>query len=150
MVLGKPRVLIVEDDPDLLVVLRVNLASAGLEPILAGDGRTAITRIMSERPEVVVLDVMLPGVDGWQVLEELHALGDPAPVVVCSAKKNPDDIERARRMGAVGYVVKPFDIERLVDVVVEAATAHRAVEEPIAIPVPVPVHELGLDGQALA
>ena len=52
----KPRVLIVEDDPDLLVVLRVNLTAMGVEPILAGDGRTAISRIQAERPDAVILD----------------------------------------------------------------------------------------------
>lgn len=122
MMVGRPRVLVVEDDPDLLVVLRVNLASAGLDPILAGDGRTAVARIQAERPDAVVLDVMLPGLDGWQVLEELHGLGDPVPVVVCSAKKNPEDIARAETLGAVAYLVKPFDIDRLLDAVVAAAT----------------------------
>ena len=96
----KPRVLIVEDDPDLLVVLRVNLTAMGVEPILAGDGRTAISRIQAERPDAVVLDVMLPGIDGWSVLEDLHALGDPVPIVVCSAKKDIEDMDRARSLGA--------------------------------------------------
>ena len=121
MSMGRPRILIVEDDPDLLVVLRVNLASAGLEPILAADGRTAVSRVASERPDAVLLDVMLPGIDGWQVLEQLHAQGDRVPVVVCSAKKSPEDIDRAMRLGAVDYLVKPFDIERLVDTVMAVA-----------------------------
>jgi len=116
----RPRVLIVEDDPDLLVVLRVNLTAVGLDPILAGDGRTAISRIQAERPDAVVLDVMLPGIDGWSVLEDLHTMGDPVPIVVCSAKKNAEDMARARALGASGYVVKPFDIDRLLDAVLEA------------------------------
>lgn len=126
MAVSLPRVLVVEDDPDLLVILRVNLTAAGLEPILAGDGRTAIGRIEAERPDAVLLDVMLPGIDGWQVLEQLHDLGDPVPVVVCSAKRNPEDMARAEALGAVAYVIKPFDIDRLVDAVVEAAAVgHR-------------------------
>jgi len=84
--LGRPRVLIVEDDPDLLVVLRVNMTAAGMEAILAGDGSTAVERIQRERPDAVILDVMLPGIDGWQVLEQLHATGNPVPVIVCSGK----------------------------------------------------------------
>jgi DNA-binding response OmpR family regulator len=141
MTLTRPRVLIVEDDPDLLVVLRVNLVSAGLEPILAGDGRTAISRIEAESPDAVLLDVMLPGIDGWQVLEQLHARGNRIPVVVCSAKKNPDDMARAEELGAAAYLVKPFDIDRLVDAVVEAATrTHRI--PPVVLPHPVP--EAGL------
>jgi DNA-binding response OmpR family regulator len=139
--LGRPRVLIVEDDPDLLVVLRVNLVSAGLEPILAGDGRTAISRIVAERPDAVLLDVMLPGIDGWQVLEQLHDLGNRVPVVVCSAKKNPEDMARAEELGAVAYLVKPFDIDRLVDAVVEAATLRHQAGQ-VVLPQPVP--EVGL------
>lgn len=136
----RPRVLIVEDDPDLLVVLRVNLVSAGIEPILAGDGRTAISRIEAERPDAVLLDVMLPGVDGWQVLEELHDLGNRVPVVVCSAKKNPEDMTRAEELGAVAYLVKPFDIDRLLDAVVSAATARRYDQ----VVLPQPIREVGL------
>ena len=125
--LGRPRVLIVEDDPDLLVVLRVNLTAAGIDAILAGDGTTAVERIQRERPDAVILDVMLPGIDGWQVLEQLHALGDPAPVVVCSGKKNPQDVDRAESLGATAYITKPFDIDRLMDAVGEAVAARRPV-----------------------
>jgi DNA-binding response OmpR family regulator len=124
--LGAPRVLIVEDDPDLLVVLRVNLTSAGIEAILAGDGVTAVERIQREKPDAVILDVMLPGLDGWQVLEELHAIGDPTPVIVCSGKKNPQDMDRAAALGASAYVVKPFDIDRLMDAVEGAVSARRS------------------------
>jgi two-component system OmpR family response regulator len=135
----KPRVLIVEDDPDLLVVLRVNLTAMGVDPILAGDGRTAISRIEAERPDAVVLDVMLPGIDGWSVLEDLHAMGDPVPIVVCSAKKDIQDMERARELGASGYVVKPFDIDRLIDAVMVALGRNRDAERGY-------VGELGFEG----
>jgi DNA-binding response OmpR family regulator len=135
----KPRVLIVEDDPDLLVVLRVNLTAMGVQPILAGDGRTAIARIEAERPDAVVLDVMLPGIDGWSVLEDLHAMGDPVPIVVCSAKKDIQDMERARELGASGYVVKPFDIDRLIDAVMAALGRNRDAERRY-------VGELGVEG----
>jgi len=135
----KPRVLIVEDDPDLLVVLRVNLTAIGVQPILAGDGRTAISRIEAERPDAVVLDVMLPGIDGWSVLEDLHAMGDPVPIVVCSAKKDIQDMERARELGASGYVVKPFDIDRLIDAVMAALGRSREAERRF-------VGELGIEG----
>ena len=113
---SKPRVLIAEDDPDTLVILRVNLSAAGIEPILASDGRTALARIVNEKPDAVLLDVLLPGIDGWQVLEELHAKGDPVPIVMCSAKDNIHDLQRARELGAVAYLTKPFDIDRLVEV----------------------------------
>ena len=94
--LHKPRVLIAEDDPDTLVILRINLNAAGIEPMLAGDGHTALERIESEAPDALLLDVLLPGIDGWQVLERLHAKGDPVPVIVCSGKDNMHDLQRAR------------------------------------------------------
>jgi DNA-binding response OmpR family regulator len=115
----KPRVLIAEDDPDTLVILRVNLNAAGFEPILASDGHTALARIKAEHPDAVLLDVLLPGIDGWQVLEALHAMGDPVPVIMCSAKDNIYDLKKAQDLGAVAYLVKPFDIDRLVDVTTE-------------------------------
>ena len=115
----RPRVLIVEDDPDTLVILRINLTAAGVEPMLAGDGRTAIERIEAESPDAVLLDVLLPGIDGWQVLEQLHAKGDPVPVIICSGKDNMHDLQRARDLGAVAYLVKPFDIDRLIEVTSE-------------------------------
>jgi DNA-binding response OmpR family regulator len=129
-----PRVLIVEDDPDTLVILRVNLQAAGIEPILAGDGRTAITRIEAEDPDAVLLDVLLPGIDGWTVLEELHEMGDPVPVIVCSGKNNLSDIQRARELGAVAYLTKPFDIDRLVGAATEAVGVRQRVRQPAPQP----------------
>jgi DNA-binding response OmpR family regulator len=122
----KPRVLIAEDDPDTLVILRINLTAAGIETMLAGDGRTAIARIEADRPDAVLLDVLLPGIDGWQVLEVLHAKGNPVPVVMCSAKDNIYDLQRARELGAVAYLTKPFDIDRLVEVVTEVVGMRHA------------------------
>ncbi len=125
----KPRVLIAEDDPDTLVILRVNLQAAGIEPMLAGDGHTALERIESEAPDALLLDVLLPGIDGWQVLERLHAKGNPVPVIMCSGKDNVHDLQRARDLGAVAYLVKPFDIDRLVDVTSEVVGLRRTEAE---------------------
>jgi DNA-binding response OmpR family regulator len=86
---------------------------------------------------------MLPGIDGWSVLEDLHAMGDPVPIVVCSAKKDIEDMDRARELGASGYVIKPFDIDRLVDAVMEALGRSRRVERGFA-------GELGIEGPELA
>jgi DNA-binding response OmpR family regulator len=127
--LHKPRVLIAEDDPDTLVILRINLNAAGIEPMLAGDGHTALERIESEAPDALLLDVLLPGIDGWQVLERLHAKGDPVPVIVCSGKDNMHDLQRARDLGAVAYLVKPFDIDRLIEVTSEVVGLRRTEAE---------------------
>src|SRR3954464_12105068 len=126
----KPRVLIAEDDPDTLVILRINLNGAGIEPMLAGDGHTALERIQAESPDAVLLDVLLPGIDGWQVLEELHATGNRVPVSVCSGKNNMHDLQRAGELGAVAYLVKPFDIDRLIEVTSEVVGLRQGAPPP--------------------
>ena len=102
------RVLIVDDEPDILLMLRVNLEADGFETALAADGETALRRIAEERFDVVVLDVMMPVMDGWGVLQGLS--DDPAAprVVVLSAKSSDRDVARALQLGAADYVTKPF------------------------------------------
>ena len=85
----RPHVLIVDDEPDVLLILRLNLEAAGLDMSLAADGVTALRRIERERPDIVLLDLMLPVLDGWAVLSELGNRTDVPPVIVCSAKQGP-------------------------------------------------------------
>jgi DNA-binding response OmpR family regulator len=143
MTARRPRALIVEDDPDLLVVLRINLHAAGFDIALAGDGRTALSRIEAENPDVVLLDVMLPGIDGWEVLRELHHRHHPAAVIVCSAKRNIEDMERADELGAVAYLTKPFDIDQVIEAVSEAVGMRRTAD---VVSEPRPYAQLGLEG----
>ena len=89
------KVLIVDDEPDILLMLRVDLEAEGYETTLAADGETALRRICEERPDLVLLDVMMPVVDGWGVLQRMSAGGHRAPVVVVSAKANEQDAVRA-------------------------------------------------------
>ena len=122
------RILLVEDDPVINRTVADRLTGEGYDVVRAYDGPGAVAACEESRPDAVVLDVMLPGIDGWSVLEDLHALGDPVPVVVCSAKKDAEDMERARQLGASGYVVKPFDIDRLIDAVLEATGRSRRMQ----------------------
>ncbi len=95
---GKPKVLIVDDEPDVLLTLRMILESEGFEPSLAADGETALRRIDEEHPDVVLLDIMMPVLDGWFVLAELAGRMKKPHVIVCSAKSSETDIERAREL----------------------------------------------------
>ena len=115
MMARKPRILIVEDDPDALLMLRVNLEMVGFETSLAADGGTATRRAAAERPDVVLLDLMLPVLDGWAVLAELGSAPDAPPVVVCSARAMPRDRRRAHEMGAAAFVAKPFNVDDLIE-----------------------------------
>ena len=126
------RVLIVDDEPDILLMLRVNLEADGFETALAADGETALRRIDEERFDLVLLDVMMPVMDGWGVLQGLA--GDPAAprVIVVSAKSADRDVARALHGGAADYVTKPFSpvdlsdlIEKVVSYTPEQLDAHR-------------------------
>lgn len=105
-----PTVLVVDDEPDVLLLCRVNLEFEGYRVIEATDGEDALERVAEEAPDVIVLDVMLPKLDGWQVLETLKA--DPGtrdvPVVMLTAKVQDQDQLRGWSAGAAEYVTKPF------------------------------------------
>ena len=106
-------VLVVDDEPDILLLHRLNLESAGHRVVLAADGLTALGRIAAERPDAVVLDVMMPVLDGWSVLSRLQDDPDAPPVLVVSAKSTPGDIDRARSLGAADFLSKPYDTNDL-------------------------------------
>jgi DNA-binding response OmpR family regulator len=115
------RVLIVDDEPDILLMLRVNLEADGFETALAADGETALQRIAEDRFDLMLLDVMMPVMDGWGVLEALPTVPNPPRVIVVSAKSSDRDVTRAIEAGAVDYLTKPFsptDLGGLVHLVV--------------------------------
>ena len=120
-------VLVVDDEPDILLMLRLNLEVGGHEVLMAADGEKALERIDADRPELVVLDVMMPVLDGWGVLERLQERDDAPPVVVVSAKTGDRDIAYALGLGAADFVTKPFDPDHLLRVLDE--TLHRSADE---------------------
>ncbi len=104
-------VLLVDDEPAIRTICRVNLEGDGLPVLEARDGEEALAEVRRQRPSLVLLDVMMPGIDGWNVAEQLAADAQTRdiPVVFLSARAAPEDRLRAQELGAVGYVVKPFD-----------------------------------------
>ena len=114
-----PLVLLVDDEQAIRAICRVNLEADGLGVSEARDGAEALDLIRRQRPSLVLLDVMMPGIDGWNVAARL-ASGDETrdiPVVFLSARAAREDRLRAQALGAVGYVVKPFDPIELAGVV---------------------------------
>lgn len=106
----KRRVLVVDDEPDVLLLCRVNLEFEGYEVVEAGDGLEALDKVRDQRPDVILLDVMMPRKDGWQVLAELKEddeLSD-IPVVMLTAKVQEQDKIRGWSSGAAEYITKPF------------------------------------------
>jgi two-component system, OmpR family, phosphate regulon response regulator PhoB len=110
-----PLVLLVDDESAIRTICRVNLETDGMAVVEAMDGRDALERIRERRPELVLLDVMMPDVDGWEVAEQLAAVPETReiPVVFLSARAAREDRQRAQELGAVGYIIKPFDPLRL-------------------------------------
>ena len=111
------RILVVDDEPDILLLMRINLEGEGHDVFLAADGEMALQRIAEHQPELVLCDVMMPVLDGWGVLS---APETPASsVIMVSAKADPRDARRALELGAIDYFVKPFDLDQLLDAVQE-------------------------------
>lgn len=114
-------VMVVDDDPDIQLLLRIELSAEGYDVVTADDGLEAVDRIPSVRPDVVLLDVMMPGLDGWGVLERLEE-PKPAVIVVSGLATDRDHHYRhAVEMGALGFVSKPFDSSKLLELIETAA-----------------------------
>lgn len=107
------RVLVVDDEPDVLLVVRIYLEAAGHETLLAADGERALERLAAEPVDLVLLDVCMPVMDGWSVLEGIRAQAGRARVVVISGRPAPGDLRRAFDLGAADYLQKPFGPEQL-------------------------------------
>jgi DNA-binding response OmpR family regulator len=107
-------ILVVEDEPDLVWLLRFNLESEGYRTFVARNGEEALELLRRERPDLILLDLMMPVMDGWAMLDEIQAGGVSRPrVIVVSARTAQDDRLRAARYGVEGFVAKPFDMDEL-------------------------------------
>ena len=104
------RVLVIDDEAPIRLLCRVNLEAAGMEVLEAEDGPRGLALARSDAPDVILLDVMMPGMDGWQVLEELLAdeRTSRIPVVFLTARAELRDQARGLELGGIDYVTKPF------------------------------------------
>src|SRR6184192_751893 len=107
------RILVIEDNPDLAYGLRNNLEIEGYEVEVAKDGVKGLARARAARPDLVVLDLMLPGMDGFRVLRALRQDGQGMPVLILTARGEEADKVRGLRLGADDYVTKPFGVLEL-------------------------------------
>jgi DNA-binding response OmpR family regulator len=113
------RVLLVDDDPVIVRLLEVNFRLEGYAIETATRGEEALDKARANQPDLIVLDVMMPGIDGWEVCRRLRE--DPGladvPVIFLSARAQEDDRERGRALGVVDYLTKPFDPTALLETV---------------------------------
>lgn len=109
----KSRILVVEDEENLLEGIRLNLELDGYEVVGVADGRKAIDIFESQRFDLVILDVMLPGIDGFSVCERLRILDEDIPVMFLTAKDASEDKIMGLQIGADDYLTKPFNLDEL-------------------------------------
>jgi DNA-binding response OmpR family regulator len=111
------KVLVVDDDPVILELLRLNFEMEGFEVVSACDGRAGFDRAVTEAPDLVISDIMMPNVDGLEMLQQLRAEPGTAelPVLLLSAKAQQNEVQRGLDLGADDYVTKPFDPLELLD-----------------------------------
>jgi CheY-like chemotaxis protein len=121
----RATVLIVEDEPDIQLFARLYLEMAGFRVVQASSGEDALDLLPTERPDVVLLDLRMPGIGGWGFLDRLAVEGaaNPVPVVVMSAHGDPSTIAQAMARGASAYVTKPFLPSDLVQALEDAIDA---------------------------
>jgi DNA-binding response OmpR family regulator len=153
----KPKILVVDDEPDALEILGFKLKEAGFVPLFAKDGTRAIAAARDERPALIVLDVMLPEVDGLEVCKILRRDPDTAsiPIVMLTARAAEMDRVVGLELGADDYVTKPFSPRELVLRIKKLLARVKAGEEPIAqlrfreLEIDVPRHVVTIGGNAV-
>ncbi len=115
-------VLVVDDDPDILQTLGLCLSSEGYRVLMAANGKEALDILESEHPSVILLDLMMPVMDGWQFVAELEHRGRrDVPLLILSADRSVQG--HARQLRASGHLAKPFDLEELLGKVQQLTTS---------------------------
>jgi excisionase family DNA binding protein len=110
-----PRVLVVDDDARVREFIRVNLEMEGYAVVEAADGGEALQAIEGQAPDLILLDVVMPGVDGWQMLQRMQEQHGSIPVIMFSGKVDEQSVDDAAHRGALGFIGKPFDPQQLID-----------------------------------
>ena len=142
------KVLIIEDDEVIAQGMARHLAAADFDPVTVGAGEPGLARLRFERADVCVLDLMLPGIDGWRLIETARAEGIGTPIIVVSARGTEHDRVHALEIGADDYLVKPFSMKELV-ARVQAAVRRGSRAPEIERGEPIEIEELRVDPRAV-
>jgi DNA-binding response OmpR family regulator len=110
---SRAKVLIVEDDPAMLRGLTDNFSLRGHETVTAADGREGLDAAVNERPDLIILDIMLPSMNGYEICRRVREAGLDMPIIMLTAKGQEEDVVLGLKMGADDYVKKPFSIKEL-------------------------------------
>ena len=114
-----PKILAIDDDPTIITLLRVNLELEGYDVVSASDGPAGIEAAKSEMPDLILLDVMMPGMDGYAVRSELAKSPETSqvPVIFLSARAQQADRKKGLDLGAAEYLTKPFEPLELLEII---------------------------------
>jgi DNA-binding response OmpR family regulator len=116
--MSNARILVVDDDQVIQQLLKVNLELEGYAVEVASDGEEALVLFGRFRPDLVLLDIMMPKLDGWEVARRLAGTtGGPPPIVLLSARAQESDVQKGNDLGVAAYVTKPFDPIQLLHLV---------------------------------
>jgi DNA-binding response OmpR family regulator len=108
----KARLLIIEDDTNLVEALKLYLSTAGYAVLTAADGREGLKEMYLQQPDLIILDIMMPGLDGWEVCDRIRQVSD-VPIVILTARGQEAEKVRGLQLGADDYVAKPFSLREL-------------------------------------
>jgi two-component system KDP operon response regulator KdpE len=140
----RTRALVVEDDPNIVDLIRSNLAVRGFDTIVSADGLRALRLLETEEPDIVLLDLMLPEVDGFELCRQIRELSAVA-IIVVSARGGERDKVTALNVGADDYMTKPFSIEELMARITATLRRTRPAAAPEATPTVITIGDLKLD-----
>jgi two-component system, OmpR family, KDP operon response regulator KdpE len=142
---GNTRALLVEDDPNIVDLIRSNLAVRGFDTVVSQDGLRALNLLETEDPDIVLLDLMLPEVDGFELCQLIREQS-PVAIIVISARGGERDKVTALNMGADDYLTKPFSIEELLARITATLRRTRPAEAaPRAVPTLITIAPLEID-----
>ena len=109
----RPLILAVDDEPNILKMVSVNLSLEGYKIITASDGESALTLFDKYTPDLIILDIMMPGLDGFEVIDRIRKRGSSVPIIILSGRDDINSLRDALEKGADDYINKPFNIHLL-------------------------------------
>ena len=107
-----PRVLVIDDDTTLAKAVRLYFDKMGYQVFVASDGLEGLRQVFHARPDVIILDIMMPNMDGWELAKRVREISE-VPIVILTARKQENEVVRGLRLGADDYVAKPFSLKEL-------------------------------------
>jgi len=114
----KYKILIVDDEPNIVELMKINLPPEAFIPVCAYDGKTAMQKARDEKPDLIILDILMPGLlNGWQVIKSLkswHATSN-IPIIIATGKDTLGDVDKGFALGIQDYITKPIDLDKLLN-----------------------------------